>query len=63
MHALVLSKQSGVDIAIDRQELDFEKIAQEFDGDVASNSSNVDYQAFAEEMLSRGIKRSDYQTA
>ncbi|MFS0558575.1 SNF2-related protein [Brevibacillus sp. 179-C9.3 HS] len=58
MHGLVLSKASGVDLAIDREELDFAKIAQEFEGDrVAGASTAIDYEKFAAEMLSRGTKR------
>lgn len=61
MHALVLSKQSGVDLAIDRQELDMEKISREFETDGSVEvEPGVDYLHFASEMLARGNKRADY---
>ncbi|MER2005827.1 MAG: DEAD/DEAH box helicase [Psychrobacillus sp.] len=61
MHALVLSKQSGVDLAIDRQELDMDKISKEFETDGSVEvEPGVDYLAFASEMLTRGNKRTDY---
>lgn len=56
MHGLVLSKVSGVDLAVDRKELDFQKIASEFEGD-SSISEDLDYEAFAGEMLARGTSR------
>lgn len=61
MHALVLSKQSGVDLAIDRQELDMDKISKEFETDGSVEvEAGVDYLAFASEMLARGNSRADY---
>ncbi|WP_419879486.1 DEAD/DEAH box helicase [Brevibacillus centrosporus] len=58
MHGLVLSKASGVNLAIDREALDFAKIAQEFEGDHAAGAgTSLDYEKFAAEMLSRGTKR------
>lgn len=61
MHALVLSKQSGVDLAIDREVLDMEKISKEFETDGSVEvEPGVDYLAFASEMLARGNKRADY---
>lgn len=62
MHGLVLSKQSGVDLAIDRTELDMDKIAKQFKGDmnnVGSSASTIDYVKFASEMLGRGTLRAD----
>ncbi|MDQ0255581.1 SNF2 family DNA or RNA helicase [Evansella vedderi] len=60
MHGLVLSKASGVDIAIDRKELDFNELAKEFKGDgVGSGPTAIDYEEFASEMLSRGTKREE----
>lgn len=61
IHSLVLSKQSGVDLAIDRQELDFAEVAKEFEGQNVAQSSTLDYEAFAREMLSRGTSRHDYE--
>ena len=63
IHSLVLSKQSGVDLAIDRQELDFAEVAKEFEGQNVAQSSTLDYEAFAREMLSRGTTRHDYENA
>lgn len=63
MHSLVLSKLSGVDLAIDRKELDFSKIALEFEGDESLEPENIDYEAFAAEMLSSGTKRADVFSA
>ncbi|HCG4536145.1 TPA: DEAD/DEAH box helicase [Salmonella enterica subsp. enterica serovar Typhi str. AG3] len=63
MHALVLSKQSSVDLAIDRQELDFEQVAKEFEGQGISGIGSIDYEAFAKEMLSRGTTREEYENA
>lgn len=61
MHSLVLSKKSGVDLAIDRKALDFDEIAKEFESDGhLGEDVGVDYQAFATDMLSRGNKREDY---
>ncbi|MEX3625004.1 SNF2-related protein [Viridibacillus arvi] len=61
MHALVLSKQSGVDLAIDRKALDFEQVASEFESDGNLEvDSDIDYTEFATEMLKRGNNRSDY---
>lgn len=59
MHGLVLSKQSGVDLAIDRKELDFKEIAKEFEGDEGIEPDEIDYEAFAAEMLSSGTKREE----
>ncbi|MEK5187194.1 hypothetical protein [Solibacillus sp. FSL W7-1324] len=63
MHSLILSKQSGVDMAIDRQELDFAEVAKEFEGQNVAQSATLDYEAFAREMLSRGTSRDDYENA
>lgn len=60
MHALILSKKAGVDLAIDRVEMDFKKLATEFEGNVDHNAG-IDFVAFAEEMLKRGVSREDYQ--
>ncbi|MED4400254.1 DEAD/DEAH box helicase [Metabacillus fastidiosus] len=59
MHGLVLSKQSGVDLAIDREELDFNEIAKEFEGDDSLEMDGMDYVAFAADMLNRGTKRDE----
>ncbi|MED3574230.1 DEAD/DEAH box helicase [Cytobacillus praedii] len=59
MHSLILSKLSGVDLAIDRKELDFSKIAMEFEGDESIEPEDIDYEAFAAEMLSSGTKSTD----
>ncbi|WP_209810092.1 hypothetical protein [Ammoniphilus resinae] len=58
---MVLSKASGVDLAIDRKELDFSEIAKEFEGDGSSGTAAhaFDYEQFATDMLSRGNKRSE----
>jgi SNF2 family DNA or RNA helicase len=59
MHGLVLSKASGVNLAIDREELDFAELAKEFEGDGTSGAAKTfDYEHFASEMLGRGTKRS-----
>lgn|GEM_PF-2194663 len=64
MHALVLSKQSGVDLAIDRKQLDFEQIASQFESDGKVNvAPGIDYTEFATEMLKRGTTRSDYESS
>lgn len=64
MHSLLLSKQSGVDMAIDREELDMEEISKEFKGDMISGGSpTIDYEEFAAEMLGRGTKRHDVLSA
>lgn len=61
LHALVLSKKSGVDLAIDREELDFELISKEFEaGDNVELEPGLDYQEFASDMLKRGTTRADY---
>ncbi|MGF7036073.1 SNF2 family DNA or RNA helicase/DNA-directed RNA polymerase subunit RPC12/RpoP [Paenibacillus mucilaginosus] len=58
MHALCLSKVSGVNMAIDREELNFEEIAEEFEGDsLASAAKSMDMEQFAREMLQSGTKR------
>ncbi|WP_047153371.1 hypothetical protein [Aneurinibacillus tyrosinisolvens] len=62
LHGLVLSKISGVNLAVDRQELNFEELAKEFKG-AGTSATAVDYEKFASEMLSRGTKRSEIQTA
>lgn len=59
MHGMVLSKASGVNLAIDREEMDFSEIAKEFKGDSSVAMSSIDYEEFASEMLGRGTKRSD----
>lgn len=61
MHSLILSKQSSVDLAIDRQELDFAEIAKEFEGQGISGIGSLDYEEFAKEMLSRGTSRNQYE--
>jgi SNF2 family DNA or RNA helicase len=58
MHALVLSKLSGVDLAVDRKELDFEAISKKFVGDETLEMDELDYETFAAEMLKRGTSRS-----
>lgn len=61
LHALVLSKKSGVDLAIDRSELDFDEISKEFEaGENVELDEGLDYQEFASDMLKRGTTRSDY---
>lgn len=61
MHALVLSKKSGVDLAIDREALDFDEIAKEFESaDEDLFAPGVDYEEFASQMLARGTSRSKY---
>jgi hypothetical protein len=60
LHGLVLSKSSGVSLAIDREELDFNKLAKEFEGDGSHGAATTfDYEKFASDMLSRGNKRSE----
>lgn len=61
LHSMILSKQSSVDLAIDRKELDFEEIAKEFEGQNVANSGSFDYEEFATEMLSRGNSRDEYE--
>ncbi|MFY0520573.1 SNF2-related protein [Lysinibacillus sp. UGB7] len=61
MHSLILSKQSSVDLAIDRKELDFAEVAKEFEGQCVSGVGSVDYETFAKEMLSRGTSRAEYE--
>lgn len=57
---MVLSKASGVNLAIDRETLDFNEIAKEFKGDSSGGASaTFDYEEFASEMLGRGTKRED----
>lgn len=59
MHGLALSKASGVNLAIDREEFDFSKVAKEFEGETPMGApGSFDYEAFASEMLGRGTKRS-----
>lgn len=61
LHALVLSKKSGVDLAIDRQKLDFVQVSKEFEaGENVEMEPGVDYQQFATDMLKRGTSRADY---
>lgn len=61
LHALVLSKKSGVDLAIDREELDFEAVSKEFEaGENIELDPGIDYQQFATDMLKRGTSRADY---
>lgn len=59
MHGVVLSKISGVNMAIDRQELDFGALAHEFEGDSKSAAHAIDMEQFAREMLKGGTKRAD----
>lgn len=61
MHSLILSKQSSVDLAIDRKELNFAEVAKEFEGQGISGVNGLDYEAFANAMLSRGTSRSEYE--
>lgn len=61
LHSLILSKQSSVDLAIDRKELDFAEIAKEFEGQKVAHAGNFDYEQFATEMLSRGNSRTEYE--
>lgn len=63
MHSLVLSKSSSVDLAVDRESLDFQKVAKEFEGQGIAGSGLMDFETFAEEMLKRGNNRSDYELA
>jgi SNF2 family DNA or RNA helicase len=63
MHSMILSKQSSVDLAIDRKSLDFKEISKEFEGQDVAQGNSIDYEAFATEMLSRGNSRSQYQSA
>jgi hypothetical protein len=57
LRGLVLSKISGVNLVVDHESLDFEKIAKEFKNDSRDGASVIDYEAFAAEMLARGTKR------
>jgi SNF2 family DNA or RNA helicase len=57
MHGLCLSKNSGVDLAIDREALDFEQVAEEFEGDALAAAKSVDIEEFAREMLKSGTTR------
>lgn len=58
MHGLCLSKISGVNLAIDREALDFEEIAEEFEGDALAAATSMDMESFAREMLKSGTSRS-----
>ncbi|WP_327195617.1 DEAD/DEAH box helicase [Paenibacillus alginolyticus] len=58
MHGLCLSKISGVNLAIDREALDFEEIAEEFEGDALAVAKSMDMEQFAREMLKSGTTRS-----
>lgn len=60
IHGVILSKDSGVDIAVDKEEIDFEKIAKQFEGEgAAGHPTTFDYEAFATDMLTRGTSRED----
>lgn len=61
MHALILSKNSGVDAAIDRAAIDMEEISKEFEGDFSLGISTLDYEEFAKTMLAAGTKRKDFE--
>ncbi len=56
-YGLILSKISGVDLAVDRKELNFNEIAKEFEGDDETSSASMDFESFATEMLARGTSR------
>lgn len=57
MHGVVLSKTSGVNLAVDRQGLDFAALANEFEGDTKAASSAIDMEQFAKDMLKGGTSR------
>ncbi|GGG18191.1 DEAD/DEAH box helicase [Paenibacillus abyssi] len=57
MHGLCLSKISGVNLAIDREALNFEEIADEFEGDALAAAKSVDMEQFARDMLKSGTSR------
>jgi hypothetical protein len=57
MHGLCLSKISGVNLAIDRESLDFGEIAEEFEGDAMAATKLMNMEEFAREMLKSGTTR------
>ncbi|RRJ54673.1 hypothetical protein EHV15_34310 [Paenibacillus oralis] len=57
MHGVVLSKTSGVNLAVDRELLDFAALANEFEGDTKAPSSTIDMEQFAKDMLKGGTNR------
>lgn len=59
IHGLVLSKKSGVDLAVDREELDFSEVAKEFKGSGVSTPTSFDFESFAADMLKSGTSRSE----
>ncbi|MGV2885981.1 SNF2-related protein [Paenibacillus taichungensis] len=59
MHGVVLSKTSGVNLAVDREGLDFAALANEFEGDTKAAASAVDMEQFAKDMLKGGTNRKD----
>jgi SNF2 family DNA or RNA helicase len=59
IHGVVLSKISGVNLAVDRQELDFAALAHEFEGDSKSAAHVIDMEQFAKDMLKGGTKREE----
>lgn len=58
IHGVVLSKISGVDLAVDREGLDFSALANEFEGDTKAAASALDMEQFAKDMLKGGTSRS-----
>ncbi|MNF11749.1 hypothetical protein D3C80_2130330 [compost metagenome] len=59
MHGVVLSKTSGVNLAVDREGLDFAALANEFQGDTKAAASATDMEQFAKDMLKGGTNRKD----
>jgi len=63
MHGVVLSKISGVNLAVDHEELNFNELASEFDGDsLAASTTAIDMEQFAKDMLKCGTNRKDIAT-
>jgi hypothetical protein len=63
MHGVVLSKIDGVNLAVDRQQIDFAALANEFEGDTKAAASAIDMEEFAKEMLKSGTKRAEVKPA
>lgn len=63
IHGVVLSKISGVNLAVDRQGLDMSDLAHEFEGDSKTASQAVDMEKFAKDMLKGGTKRKEITSA
>lgn len=60
MHGVVLSKISGVNLAVDHEELNFNDLASEFDGDsLVAATTAIDMEQFAKDMLKCGTNRKD----